>query len=379
MVRVDEALLKIVGNIYDAALEPSRWHRALDEARDFIGGAAAAIYSRDILGQPFAVHHDDGGIDPYYTQLYTREHTGLDPTWRAQCQATVDKPLSTADMIDYREFVTTPAYLQWGKPQGLVDFICIGVGRSARTIKLFGVFRHERNGMIDDRARRRMRAIGPHIQRAALIEASLTMRSAECTALTDLLDELGSALLLARPGGHIVHANATALDLLAAARVAHAPGGRLTLRDRAANRALAAALAACEGGDETIGRRGVSIPLAAGDGQRHVAHVIPLTSGARRQAGHLYGAAAAVFLREVAIDLSWSAETVARHYRLTPSELRVLLAVLESGATADVAETLGVSVPTVKTHLGNIYVKTGAGRQADLVKLVAAFANPLVS
>jgi DNA-binding CsgD family transcriptional regulator len=282
-------------------------------------------------------------------------------------------------MIDYREFIATPAYLEWARPQGLVDFICIGIERTARTVKLFGVFRHECHGMVDDRARRRMRAIGPHVQRAALIEASFTARASECAEFTDLLDGLGYPLLLARPGGHIVHANAAARDLLAAARIVHAPGGRLTLRDGAANRTLASALAACEGGDEAIGRRAVSIPLASGDGDCHVAHVIPLTSGARRQAGHFYGAAAAIVLREVAIDLSWSADTVARHYRLTPSELRVLLATLESGTASEVSETLGVSVPTVKTHLGNIYAKTGTSRQADLVKLVAAFANPLVS
>lgn len=374
---MDEILLKVVGDIYDAALEPSRWNRALDEARDFVGGAAASIYSRDVLGRPFAVHQEDGRIDPHYTQLFAREHTGHDPTWRAQCQATVDHPLSTTDMIDYRAFMATPAYREWARPQGLVDFICIGLGRSAQTIKLFGVFRHERNGMVDDDTRRRMRAIGPHIQRAALIEGSLAAKNGECAAFTDLLDEFGSPLLLARPGGHIVHANAAARNVLAAARIAHSPGGRLTLRDRAANRVLAKALAACEGGDEAIGRKGVSIPLAPDDGDCYVAHVVPLTSGARRQAGHFYGAAAAVFLREVSIDLSWPADTVARHYRLTPSELRVLRSVLELGAASEVAESLGVSVPTVKTHLGNIYVKTGAGRQADLVKLVAAFANPL--
>jgi DNA-binding CsgD family transcriptional regulator len=325
------------------------------------------------------VHHEDGRIDPHYTQLFAREHTGLDPTWRAQCQATVDNPLSTTDMIDYRAFVTTPAYREWARPQGLVDFICIGLGRSARTVKLFGVFRHERNGMVDDGARRRMRAIGPHIQRAVLIETSMAARDGERAAFTDLLDGLGSALLLTRPGGDIVHANNAARDLLDAARIAHAPGGRLAFRDRAANAALAAALAACAAGDEAIGRRAVSIPLASGNGECHVVHVIPLTSGARRQVGHRYGAAAAIFRRELSIDMSTPAATAARHYRLTPSESRVLLAILESGAASEAAEALGISVPTVKTHLGNIYVKAGAVRQADLVKLVAGFARPLLN
>jgi DNA-binding CsgD family transcriptional regulator len=55
-----------------------------------------------------------------------------------------------------------------------------------------------------------------------------------------------------------------------------------------------------------------------------------------------------------------------------------LLAVVEVGGVPEVAEALGVAETTIRTHLGRIYVKTHATRQADLVKLVAAFSNPLV-
>ena len=58
-------------------------------------------------------------------------------------------------------------------------------------------------------------------------------------------------------------------------------------------------------------------------------------------------------------------------------ELRVLLAIVEVGGVPEVAEALGVARTTVKTHLGRLYEKTGARRQADLVKLVAGLANPL--
>jgi hypothetical protein len=38
---------------------------------------------------------------------------------------------------------------------------------------------------------------------------------------------------------------------------------------------------------------------------------------------------------------------------------------------------MGISVSTVKTHLRRLFAKTGTDRQADLVKLVAGYANPL--
>jgi DNA-binding CsgD family transcriptional regulator len=57
----------------------------------------------------------------------------------------------------------------------------------------------------------------------------------------------------------------------------------------------------------------------------------------------------------------------------------VLLAVVEVGGVPEVAEALGIAETTVKTHLSRLYQKTGAGRQADLVKIVAGFSNPLLN
>ena len=71
-------------------------------------------------------------------------------------------------------------------------------------------------------------------------------------------------------------------------------------------------------------------------------------------------------------------EVIAGLYNLTPSELRVLLAIVEVGGVAETARALGVAEATVKTHLHRLFGKTGASRQADLVKLVAGFSNPLV-
>ncbi len=55
----------------------------------------------------------------------------------------------------------------------------------------------------------------------------------------------------------------------------------------------------------------------------------------------------------------------------------MLLAIVEVGGVSNVADALGVADSTVKTHLGRVFEKTGTTRQADLVKLVAAYASPL--
>jgi DNA-binding CsgD family transcriptional regulator len=107
--------------------------------------------------------------------------------------------------------------------------------------------------------------------------------------------------------------------------------------------------------------------------------VLPLTSGARRRAGVAYSAVAALFVRRATLDTSSPPEVIGKTFKLTPTELRVLLAIVDVGGVPEVATALGVADSTVKTHLGRLYAKTGAGRQADLVKLVAGFSNPLVA
>jgi DNA-binding CsgD family transcriptional regulator len=150
------------------------------------------------------------------------------------------------------------------------------------------------------------------------------------------------------------------------------------VNDRQADQVLADTFATAGNGDAAIGIRGVAVPLVAGDGERHVAHVLPLTSGARRQAGTRYAAVAALFVHKAALDTPSPPEAIAKAYKLTPMELRVLLAIVEVGGVPEVAEALGIAETTVRTHLHQTYHKTGTNRQADLVKLVAAFSNPLV-
>ncbi len=92
-----------------------------------------------------------------------------------------------------------------------------------------------------------------------------------------------------------------------------------------------------------------------------------------------YRATAALFVCKAALDAPSPLEAIAKAYRLTPRELQVLLAVVEVGGVPEAATALGIGRTTVKTHLGHVFEKTGTKRQADLAKLVAGFANPLVA
>jgi DNA-binding CsgD family transcriptional regulator len=65
-----------------------------------------------------------------------------------------------------------------------------------------------------------------------------------------------------------------------------------------------------------------------------------------------------------------------RHiYGLTLQESKVALTVAEGHGLAEAAQSLGLSVLTVRNHLQRVFAKTGTSRQAELAQLIATLAN----
>jgi DNA-binding CsgD family transcriptional regulator len=373
----DERLSGLIGEIYDAALDPGLWVGVLPKCAQYVGGFAAALFAKDAASKTGNVAYYSG-IDPQYKELYFEKIIKLDPLTIGHFFAEIEQPVAVADIIDYDEFLETRAYREWGQPQGIIDVLNVALDKTPTSGAMFCVFRHQRDGRVDDEMRRRMRIIVPHIRRAVLIGRVIDLRTAEAATFADTLDGIRHGMLLVDAFGRIVHANAAGHAMLAEGSVLSAVGRKLAAHDAGAEQALHDVFLAAGNGDAAVGIKGIAVPLVARNGERYVAHVLPLTAGARRRAGASYAAVAALFVHQAALDTPSPPEVIARTYKLTPSELRVLLAVVEVGGVPEVAETLGIAGTTVRFHMRQLFAKTGTHRQADLVKLVAGFANPLV-
>ena len=372
-----EQLSQLIGDIYDAALDPAQWPAALRKSRAFVGGSAAALYSKNAVRKTGRMYCQEGDINREFRQLYIERYAKLDPFSTGHFFAEIGQPIATADVIPYEEFLATRFYREWVRPQGLVDNLTAALDKSSASAVLFTIFRHERDGLVDDAARDRMRLIIPHVRRAVLIGRVIELQTTQAATFADTLDGISAGMLLVDARGGIVHANASGHAMLAEGSVLRAAGGKLAASNADAEEALYDVILAAGSGDAAVGIKGIAVPLPAREGERYVAHVLPLTSGARRRAGTSYAAVAALFVHKAALDQPPPPEAIAKTFQLTPSELRVLLGIVEVGGAPEVAEALGIAETTVKFHLKHLYEKTGAGRQADLVKLVAGFTTPL--
>src|SRR6266566_6314210 len=368
-----QRLSDLISIVYDAAVDQSLWENAIERAASFVGGVGAGLFCKDVDAQHVSAPHRFGIVWPLPVALFRQIY----PAAVGHFLAEIEQPTALADLMSYDELAATGFYLEWAQPQGLIDFVSAVIDRSATSVAMFGVFRHERNGFVDDETRHRMRLIAPHIRRAVMIARMFDLRTAEAGTFADTLDGLDAGLCLVDAGGRLIHANAAGQAILDAGDVLHDVGGRLVACDAKINQTLREVFAAAEQGDEALGTKGIAVPLVGKDGERYIAHALPLTSGARRRAGLIYTAVAALFVRKAALAMSSRSEVIGKIFKLTPTELRVLLAIVEVGGVPEVAAALGVADTTVRTHVSRLFDKTGATRQADLVKLVAGYSTPL--
>ena len=372
MIAEEKVVSELVNTIYDTVFDNSLWPAALKRLAEFFGGWAAAIYSK---GSATGAVHQQFGFDPHYQRLYLSKYITLDPSMAGHCLADVGQLVSMGDIMPYRELQESRFHQEWATPQGLADCLTTPLDKSATGAALFGLFRHEDDGVVDCEARRRGRLVTPHVRRAVLIGNVLDKKTAETTAFMKALNGLAAAVFLVEKNCRVVFANASGQAMLEDGRVVCVRNGVLAAADWRTSLSEIVMLAG--GGDAQLGTSGIAVPLSAPPEGRWLAHVLPLTSGARQQTGTSFNAAAAVFIHRTALEAPSSVESIARLYRLTPSEMRVLRAVSDVGGISAVADVIGVSQATVKTHLQRLFAKTGTNRQGDLIKLVAAHASPL--
>lgn len=371
-------VLDLAGHIYDAALDPGLWPEVLHEITDYVDGVSSALVSHDVAARSNRFHFV-WGDNPEYSRSYQHTYARLNPLGPALMMLQPGELWSVTTAMPMKQFHQTRFYLEWVKPQGGGDVVGAIIERSGTVITSIATSLDEPRSPASDGAKRRLAQLLPHVKRSVAIGNVIDMHRVEAEALGDAIDALGAAVFLVRGNGEIVRTNASGRALTESGMLLRAVDSRLVAVDEVVRRELGRALADAVDGDRLARARESAVPLVDQTGKRYIAHILPLTAGVRRRAARSTGAVAAVFVHKAEMSCVLPMEAICRQFDLSKAEVRVLVGMLEIGAPADVAPILGVSEATVRTHLRRLFEKTGTSRQADLVKLVAGYANPLLA
>ena len=361
----------VVGHIYDASIDPSLWKSALTRIAAFVETATASLMIEDVGAKhvpSFYMSFDD----PIWVQTYFDKYIPLNPVRVATAAyAKAGDIILTKDFMTQEEYERTRYYQEWLSQRDFVDNPVAIIDRSQSDFTVLAFHRNRRQGPADEGVRSRLALIVPHVRRAVAIGRALERTKLESLTFLEVLDGLSSAILLVDAAGLVVQANRNAREHLATGAVLRTAQGVLRMHDPQATAEFDEAILLAKDA-ASAGKQIITIPLRSSSGDRYLASVLPLTSGARSEIGNHYRAVAAVFIRPIGPEVPLDPMPLARAYQLTPRELTVMITVVESGGVPETAAILGLSENTVRTHLQSIYRKTGIKSQSEMAKLVAS-------
>jgi len=75
-MEADRDLTQLIGDIYDAALDSSRWADVLAKIAKYTGGQAAGLLSKDTVSKSGNIYYQSG-VDPYLLTLYSETASAL--------------------------------------------------------------------------------------------------------------------------------------------------------------------------------------------------------------------------------------------------------------------------------------------------------------
>lgn len=362
---IDAEIVRIIGLIYDAVIDPDGWGPALQAIMNRHGWINSTL---TIVGMPHQTAILEFGINT--DGINEVETLGQDviSMWGGPerwARFPLEEPLRQSEQTDPATWVNYKVVTEWTIPRGIDDQIGMVLAKDRTTYAGLGMAKHK-SMTIEPWMIAELRLLAPHLRRAATISRVLESRAAQAATFEAALDAAQAGAVLVRGDLEIVHANASADQMLKDSSPIRASNGRLGLTGELVPGHLEAAVAAAAHGAAALGRRGIGIPARREDGSPMVVHVMPLEN--RR--GLRTDADAAIFVADTGGAEPVAADMLALLFGLTPAESRVLELLAAGQSSKDAAREMGVAISTLRSHLLRVYDKTGRHSRAGLVELV---------
>lgn len=381
MSQIAETESRLIGDIYDATLDPERWTSVIQGFATLARAEQANVLAFDRLNPEYFLFHSFG-TQPEHHELY--QSGGFAPLdmefageWMQRGgglghavanhhhEGGIEGYHRAAGRLFTEFFDKVGIYYQCGALLEKTDF----------RWSVLGLHRSRQGGAFDDETLAMVSRLLPHLRRALQIHRQLISANQRNARLYRLLDGLAAGVALVDAGGCIRYANPQAERLLRE-HDGLSVGPRHELRAAAAAQnaelqsLLTGAIRVSQRSASPSGAGGVlSCPDRQGGGLLMLT-VVPLSEFAGYQELSSDGIAAALFLTDPDASHRLSHGLLRRAFGLTERECELCETFANAPTLEGVAETCGLSLSSVRTYMKEIYAKTGKRSQAELMHLL---------
>ncbi len=357
--------------IYGAAVDPGQWVTVMEMMADLMGVNTAwlsQLNSQDGSGSGVIAR-----IDPVMPQRYIDYYAGLNPFVikpRPHEAITRWRPNITTeqDLFEPGVLTRTEYYNDFLCPQDVHSVLMIDIAAEGLDVASVNINRSESAGPFGGEDLGIAEALHPHLIRAFKLSGVFAKLRSLSEDTIAALDRAGQGMFILDAGGRLKHVNRLGERMLAQKNGLIIVGGRLSAARVDAAATLRGLIAAAAQSD-TCARRGGSMAIQrTAEGASLSITVAPLNAGSL--AVFTASPSVLVCVTDLYGELNLAGDRLREAFRLTAAQARVASLLLDGAKPKAMAEALGLSVHTVRTHLASVYEKTETTGQADLSRLL---------
>ena len=357
-MRVDQAFSDLIGRVYDCSLDKDRWPDVLGEICGVLRGKMADLSVFDGHGASgqFQASH---GWGPELMDRVIR-HAHLNPALSAIMTQPLGEPWCGSREMGVERFRRTLYWRSCMQGEGTLDIVAVTIMRKVTRVGLWEVTGSEERGLFGDEDLDFARAITPHIRRAVEISGVIQHQTGVERTLQEMLERLAAGVVIVTADGLIRFRNEAAeAEFRDGSFVREVQGRLVGLRPEVA-RFLAGL-----GGHPTQRQGGHDIVVTNETGRQ-----LHVTWACLDRVTEAADAPFLLLLKTPEPDLRTPLGMAVEVFGLTGAETQTLAQVLEGRSLDEAGAVLGVARSTVKSHLDDIFDKSGTRRQTELVARV---------
>ena len=356
----------VLDAVYEAATSPAGWSDALRKIGNAFDCQSAALIDRNLRsmqGQVTTTGIDAGSqrefLDVWSARDILRQRT---KAWRPGAVETDQQILPKPELLasDY--------YNGFMKPRDMHAVMRLTLAHEDRFLKVISLIRPRSAGEFEASAAETCRWLMPHLQRATSIGFHVDEANATLGAFSDLIDRSANACLILDASGRVKFANQSARAMAEAADGLLLRNDRLEILDGSSGGTLYRLLAGATGQLKEAAARGGVVRLARPSGKSSLTAIVGPLARASNWAGS--GPMAFVLITDPDATSIRPEAMLKQLFGFSRAETRVAERLMMGDSPEQAAATLNIKISTARWHLAALYRKTGAKRQAELVRLL---------
>jgi DNA-binding CsgD family transcriptional regulator len=366
----DTELSVLLDLLYESAADQTRWPDFLLKLANTMKSRAAVLIVHDTECQHHSVNMSVG-VDPDSTTLYQKYFGERDEWWRRGQHIIRSGWVGTGDLLCPRPILRSSEFYndflrRFDTTQICAAGLDVRPGYSAN----ISVVRSHRQSDFEEHDVALLHFLVPHLQRAVKLHDRFSLLNAKTQNAECTINSLGIGVIFVALSGRVLLTNSAADRVLSAADGLVLRKDRLSAQVSWESTEFCRLLhAACRTGAGRGFHPGGEMLISRGHSP-HPLHVLISPFHSKNVLIEMRPTAVLFVIDPDRSPLP-NEGLLQALFKLTPAEVRLCIRLFEGKSLSEAAETTAVSINTAKTHLKNIFSKTGTARQSQLISLLA--------